>query len=167
MPFSTNYRCPPVTIMLSWQHARWKGRLDKAWNKVCIAERECCTFHLCVRPNLFSRMGDKWSIISLLPSLPWPICGSRLAGHLCCCPAVSRAAPTSLHTAPFLQNGLPFNNNQMAFFLHAHAVLLSSNIYLFPFAKILFLRKRILHEKQLQRVRWNLLFGLSVNILIF
>lgn len=117
MPFSTNYRCPPVTIMLSWQHARWKGRLDKAWNKVCIAERECCTFHLCVRPNLFSRMRDKWSIISLLPSLPWPICGSRLAGHLCCCPAVSRAAPTSLHTAPFLQNGLPFNNNQMAFFL--------------------------------------------------
>lgn len=108
MQFSTNYRCPPVTIMLSWQHARWTGRLDKAWNKVCIAEKDCCTFHLCVRPNLFSRMRDKWTVTRLLPSLLQPICGSRLAGHLCCCPAVRRAAPNSLHTAPFPWNGLPF-----------------------------------------------------------
>lgn len=72
MPFSTNCRGPPVTIRLSWQHAHWKGMFDKAWNKVCIAERECCTSYLSVRPNLFSRMEHKWTATSLPRSLLWP-----------------------------------------------------------------------------------------------
>lgn len=50
---------------------------------------------------------------------------------------------------------------------HSQAVSLSSNIYLFPSAKIFAQGKKTPLERRLQRVRCNLLFGLPVNILIF
>ena len=98
MPFSTNYRCPPVTTRLSWQHAHWKGMFDKAWTQGYQERSVVNLISTSDQPVFWD--GGQENCHQSSPVFRQLIQGSRLVDHLSCCPLGRGAAPTSPHTFP-------------------------------------------------------------------